>query len=161
MLKNTKGFTLMELTVVVLILTVLLSVSVPKYRSATKKAQVSSNLPLIKALQDDIINYYNLSGTLPDNLFQLSLNRAEFSNISQRSAKHNATNCTVTLANPGNGVTIDCGSGWSLVYTVKRSGAGYISDRRIFNISDGMESYKTIASSFKWREIDDHTFAIN
>ena len=49
---NYKGFTLMELLVVVVIVAVLAAVAVPQYKKATLKARFSTAIPMAKAIAD-------------------------------------------------------------------------------------------------------------
>ena len=49
--KNFKGFTLLELLTVVLIIGILVSVAVPQYRVATEKAKVMSILPIMRQIR--------------------------------------------------------------------------------------------------------------
>ncbi|MCR5504478.1 MAG: prepilin-type N-terminal cleavage/methylation domain-containing protein [Elusimicrobiaceae bacterium] len=151
MKKNRKGFTLMELSIVVLILSVLAAISIPQYRTATKKAKVAANLPILKTLQDDTINFYNLNGTLPTSLFQLSLNRAEFSGTDTH-AIDTASKCSFTLS-PLNQdfVTIDCSQGWIVTFQVNVNNGRITPGPRLFKVINGDDLLRKVADSFGWQ----------
>ena len=151
MRKNNQGFSLIELLVVVLILSVLATIGIPQYRSATRKAQIATNLPIMKSLQDDMINFYNLNGTLPTSLFQLSLNRAEFKDINGNSttATNRANDCTFSLN--GTRITVNCNKGWVLVYNVEATALGYKPGKKLFNIESDEDYLKKIADNFGWK----------
>ncbi len=56
-MKNKKGFTLLELLVVVLIIGILASIALPQYRMAVTKARVASILPLMRRWYDAMAEY--------------------------------------------------------------------------------------------------------
>lgn len=55
--KFTKGFTLLELLVVVLIIGILASIALPQYKMAVTKAKVASILPLMRRWKDALQEY--------------------------------------------------------------------------------------------------------
>ena len=55
--KNKKGFTLLELLVVVLIIGILAGIALPQYQVAVTKAKVSSILPLMRRWKDALMEY--------------------------------------------------------------------------------------------------------
>ena len=54
---NNKGFTLLELLVVVLIIGILASIALPQYQMAVTKAKVASMLPLMRRFKDALQEY--------------------------------------------------------------------------------------------------------
>lgn len=157
MIKNNKGFSLMELTIVVLILTVLLSIGIPQYRASTRKTQIASQLPIMRSLQNDMINFYNLYGNLPTSLFQLSLNRGDFGDPEGdvTTATHNTNNCTFSLLEGGSTVEVDCGQGWNISYTVIANSNTIRPGSRTFNITEDEDLYIKIAENLGWEQVDD------
>lgn len=160
MKKNNKGFSLIELMIVVLILSVLATIGIPQYRSATRKAQIAANLPIMKSLQDDMVNFYNLNGQLPTSLFQLSLNRAEFKDINGNgtTATNRANDCTFELY--GTEIRANCDKGWVLIYHVEATALGYRPGNRLFVLERDEEYLKKIADSFGW-EGHDNSYTIS
>ena len=56
--RNQKGFTLVELMIVVIILGVLAGVAIPRYLARTDTAKINSTLSTLQALQGAMNNYY-------------------------------------------------------------------------------------------------------
>ena len=156
MCKSKKGFTLIEIMVVCLILGILSSIALPKYRVATRKSQLAGNLPLMKALQEGMVNFYNLNGTLPTELFQLPLDRSEFDIIDKVSAKHKRSRCVFSLETAKNAVTMNCNQGWDITYSVEKTPLGYALGTRTYHILDeDSDLPRHLARSFSsWEEIE-------
>ncbi len=173
MLKNKKGFTLIELMVVVLILGILSAILVPNYRSTTIKARIATNMPLLRALQNDIINYYHLTGDLPTRLNQLSINTGDFQIEDDISGTHLGTECTITLKtdNGVSNITEDCNQNWELVYPVNKSFnsantrmIGYHIGNPTFRITGGdRPMLRKVANSFGWTPLNnnDNEYRVN
>ncbi len=71
--KNKKGFTLIEMLVVVLIIGILAGIALPQYQMAVTKAKVASMLPLMRRWKDALQeyklqhgSYFTEDGNLPD-----------------------------------------------------------------------------------------------
>ncbi len=160
MLKNKRGFTLIELLAIILIIGTLAGIAIPNYRSSTLKAKIAVNMPFLKALQSDMINYYNLTNALPNRLSQLSINKSEFND----SGTHIPTNCTFTISNIINHphVSMDCHQGWNMTYSLQKTPLGYDFGERTFTITaSGSEQTRLqkIANSFGW-EGSENTYII-
>ena len=63
---NKKGFTLLELLVVVLIIGILASIALPQYKMAVTKAKVASILPLMRRFKDAMEEYKLQHGSYDD-----------------------------------------------------------------------------------------------
>ncbi len=68
-----RGFTLIELLVVVLLIGILTAVAVPQYKIAVTKSQVSSILPIGKALVQAQYAYYMSNGNYLNNATNLDI----------------------------------------------------------------------------------------
>jgi type IV pilus assembly protein PilA len=60
-----KGFTLIELMIVVAIIGILAAIAVPAYQDYTARAQASEAVTLLGALKTPIMEYYIIKGTVP------------------------------------------------------------------------------------------------
>lgn len=159
MYKNKKGFSLFELMMVLLVIGILAAVAVPGYRTATMKTRIVNNMGLMNALQHDLINYYNLHGVLPDKITQLSINKSEFGNITNATATHLATRCTIILNTRLNAglrtpnVSMDCGTDWVMTYEIIATSVGYgLGERRFYveGSSSNANSARKIATELGW-----------
>ena len=65
-MKNKKGFTLLELLVVVLIIGILTAIALPQYKMAVTKAKVASILPLMRRWKDALQEYKLQHGSYDD-----------------------------------------------------------------------------------------------
>ena len=61
-MKNKKGFTLLELLVVVLIIGILAGIALPQYRKSVERARLSEVLVNIKAIEDSMDRYLLANG---------------------------------------------------------------------------------------------------
>lgn len=64
MKKNRKGFTLMEMLIVVAIIAILIAVAIPTFSSALTKAKLATDEANLRALKGLIITEYLTEGTL-------------------------------------------------------------------------------------------------
>ncbi len=62
---KSKGFTLIELMIVVAIIGILASIAMPAYQDYTMRAQISEALTLVGEVKADIREYYKYNGSFP------------------------------------------------------------------------------------------------
>jgi len=66
MKKQTYGFTLIELMIVVAIIGILAAIALPAYQDYTKRSHVTEGLTLIAGPKTSVAEYYSSEGALPD-----------------------------------------------------------------------------------------------
>ncbi len=71
--KNSKGFTLLELLVVVLIISILAAIALPQYKMAVAKAHISRLLLLIKRIENSQQIYYIQNNSFTGNFSVLDI----------------------------------------------------------------------------------------
>jgi type IV pilus assembly protein PilA len=76
MKKNTRGFTLLELTAVVAIISILAAIAIPSYVDYLKRAQVTEGLVLANKLRLLIADYYAHTGRFPQNNLALGISES-------------------------------------------------------------------------------------
>ncbi len=82
-MRKTKGFTLVEILVVVLILSVLVAVSLPLYTGAVDKSKFGTMLPISLSIKNAEENYFLTKGFYTDKINDLSLSVADQSSEKQ------------------------------------------------------------------------------
>ena len=76
-MKNKKGFTLLELLAVVLIIGILAAIALPQYKKAVEKSKASQALTLIKSIDESIKSYHLATGHYPTSFDQLDISIPE------------------------------------------------------------------------------------
>ncbi len=71
MQKIQKGFTLIELMIVVAIIGILAAIAIPAYNDYTARSQITEPISLMGGLKTPIAEYYHDRGNLPANLASL------------------------------------------------------------------------------------------
>lgn len=98
MLKNKKGFTLMEMLVVVLIIGVLGAIAFPQYSITIDRTRMTTNLSLLKPIADAVVQYYSFNDAPPDKLTKLPVGiPKEWSVNDNLTATSPDGNCTLSI----------------------------------------------------------------
>lgn len=66
-MKATRGFTLIELMIVVAIIAILVSIAITVYNDSTAKAQLSEAFTVVDGLKSDVADHYSQAGSCPSN----------------------------------------------------------------------------------------------
>jgi len=108
MFKNNKGFTLMELMVVVLIIAILGAIALPQYRIAVEKTRIVTNITMMKALHDAIIQYYGTKGEYPTSFSKLSVTVPKgLYTVAGKTMTKNDNTCVLMLQDTNNPPSLD------------------------------------------------------
>jgi type IV pilus assembly protein PilA len=133
MVKNKKGFTLIELMIVVAIVGILAAIAIPAYLDYTVKTKITEVTTAMDALAQAASEYHASAGTFPDPTNNDYANTTAFAAVSRQYAswaynssnRNNLCNFTATFnnaLNPVNGNTLimtinyQAGTGYSKVY---------------------------------------------
>jgi prepilin-type N-terminal cleavage/methylation domain-containing protein len=68
-----KAFTLLELIIVLVIISILVSLAIPRYQRAVEKARASEGVRILGALREAQIRYYEQNDTFADSLSDLDV----------------------------------------------------------------------------------------
>ena len=73
-----KGFSLLELLVVILIIGILAAVALPQYNKAVWRTRAKGMLPVLRAMRTSVENYYMAREIYPSKLEELDIDIKEF-----------------------------------------------------------------------------------
>lgn len=122
-----KGFTLIELMIVIAIVGILAAVALPAYQDYTARAQMSEALTLAEGQKAAVVEYYSDNGTFPN--ANASAGIAAASTIKGKyvksvEVKGDATSATITSTMNSTGVNKDI-SGKTLVLVGKQNSGSF------------------------------------
>lgn len=179
MSKNNKGFTLMEMLIVVLIIGVLGAIAFPQYSSTLDRTRIAANLSLLQPLAQGAIQYYNLTDTAPDKLTKLPVGIPQewAQGDTGLSAISPDGNCTITLNVEGenssakpSSMTMACKRGSADDYTLEftygtnSSGMLYISEHFITVTASDADRQNSLNRAIKasgWNDCEGSKCKIN
>ncbi len=95
-MKRERGFTLVELMIVVAIIAILAAIAIPMYSGYVKKAKISEALTGIDAIKSAVVVYYQKNGAFP----------ATNTTISDLGVHLDQTKWTYSITTSGNNCTI-------------------------------------------------------
>jgi len=122
MQNNKKGFTLIELIVVVLIVAILAAIALPQYRVAVEKTRLLNSAVAAKAISDAIVSYYPYEDGFPDSFSRLHLTAEGYSIDQTNRLQLNKSDgrCTITLDTKNDGkLILACDQNDKPYYTIE------------------------------------------
>lgn len=69
-----KGFTLLELLIVILIIGILAAIALPQYKKSVLKSRLTSMLPYVRAVKDAQERHYLINNSYSNNIAELDVN---------------------------------------------------------------------------------------
>lgn len=97
-MRRMRGFTLIELMIVVAIIAILATLAITVYQNSTGKAQLSEAFTIVDGMKTDVASYYNQSGACPttgnDGLSEAASYSGRY--VKQVDVAPIASGCTVT-----------------------------------------------------------------
>ncbi len=123
MKQNKKGFTLIEILVVVLIIGILAAIAVPQYQLAVDKADFKKYEAMAHSLQSAYDEYYLRTGKGTTNFSDLSITlpndfESSFTSYPYNCMSNSKMFCCMSNSSESYGAKIDCGKNdLSIIYT--------------------------------------------
>lgn len=161
MLKNKKGFTLMETLVVVLIIGILAAIAFPNYEATMERTRVATNLTLFKSMANAAMQYYTFNDEWPDSLNKLPVGVPEgWTNDGLSATSPTTTTGTCTISLEDSSMQMTCGRGgddykFQANYTISdTTGAISIGDTIFSIVTSDEDTSKLLtkaAKSFGWQ----------
>lgn len=105
-----KGFTLIELMIVIAIVGILAAVALPAYQDYTARAQMSEALTLAEGQKAAVVEYYSDNGTFPANNTSAGIaasNTITGKYVATVNISSNASTATITSTMKSSGVNND------------------------------------------------------
>ncbi|MCK5235750.1 MAG: prepilin-type N-terminal cleavage/methylation domain-containing protein [Deltaproteobacteria bacterium] len=110
---NSKGFTLIEVLIVMTLIAVLAAIAVPSYRSSVIKAREATLLEDLYVMRDSIDKYYSDKGSYPVSLSKLV--EGKYIRSIPMDPFTNSSGTWVELYSDGGGGVFDVQSGSSMI----------------------------------------------
>ncbi|MDR0645861.1 MAG: prepilin-type N-terminal cleavage/methylation domain-containing protein [Elusimicrobiota bacterium] len=163
MLKNNKGYNLLELMVVVLILAILAGIAIPNYRSSIEKTRITSKMAIIKSIHDALIQVYPLRQGFPDKLRSLHVTLPseawtyDGQTITEKNPDSSGQRCVIQLdtASSPNALNMTCNNEWKLSFTFVDNNGSIAPGDRFFIITSNdtsrISALSKAASSSRWQ----------
>jgi len=104
-----KGFTLIELMIVVAIIGILAAIAIPAYQNYTVRAQVTEGLSLADGWKTAVAEYYSNNGTWPSTANLTSAGQVASTGKYVSSVTSNAGAITITYGNQANSTALASG----------------------------------------------------
>lgn len=122
-----KGFTLIELMIVIAIVGILAAVALPAYQDYTARAQMSEALTLAEGQKAAVVEYYSDNGTFPTTNASAGIANASTIKgkyVQKVEVNGDATSATITSTMNDSGVNKDI-SGKTLVLVGKQNSGSF------------------------------------
>jgi len=120
---NQKGFTLIELMIVIAIVGILAAVALPAYQDYTIRARITEPLALLGEAKTSMTEYFIANGTLPTNATQAGIRSVIGTDLVSTMGVTSTGNITVTLTNDP---ALGPAGGGSIIFSNMGTGSGTI-----------------------------------